>query len=382
MAAVLKRLQQQHDQLIEAIYHASVEPGKWQTVLAKLVELLDGISARLLFLDGTATAVRASHTVNVDPGYFRRYADYYMNVCPWRPELKHKPQGRLYSTFLDFTNDQNAFHRSEFYNDWARPQGIEHGIGGNVLATPDYTVQLLIQRSAKPGHFTREETVAVNRLLPHMRQALTLQQRLEEERHFRDSVNQARLKSYLPCIVLNTRLEIVHLDERVISSFAGLQELRIVNDKVVLRDAQLNGQLQRKLKECAAAAQGEWSHTGEGCVRLLAKGAPLELHLYPLHPAHDGVFKAGNHYVAVYINDPACHYPLNARLVRDGFGLSPAEMRLAEAICNGHSLDEFAAKNGTSLNTVRSQAKQIFAKTGVSRQVELPKCLMPYLVLR
>jgi DNA-binding CsgD family transcriptional regulator len=69
-------------------------------------------------------------------------------------------------------------------------------------------------------------------------------------------------------------------------------------------------------------------------------------------------------------------------MVRESFGLSPAELRLAEAICNGMSLDEFAANNGTSLNTVRSQAKQIFAKTGVRRQVELPKCLMPYLWLR
>ena len=382
MDAVLKRLQQHHDQLIETIYHAAVEPGKWQAVLAKLVELLDGLSARLLFLDGSATAVQASYTVNVDAGYLRRYADYYMSICPWWSELKHKPQGRLYSTYLDFTSDQNAFHRSEFYNDWARPQGIEHGIGGNVLATPDYTVQLLIQRSAKPGHFTREETTAVNRLLPHMRQALTLQHRLEKEQRFRECIHEARRRSYLPCIILNTQLEIVHMDERVMPSLAGWQELRIVNDKIVLRDEQLNGQLQRKLKSCAAAAQGEWSPLGRGYVRLQAKGAPLELHLYPLHPAHHGVFKDGNHYLALYINDTGSHYALNAWLVRESFGLSPAELRLAEAICNGLSLDEFAAKNGTSLNTVRSQAKQIFAKTGVRRQVELPKCLMPYLVLR
>ena len=380
MDAVLKRLQQHHDQLIELIYRAAVEPAEWEAVLACLVDLLEGRSARLLFLDGSATRVQASHTVNVDEGYFRQYAQHYMNVCPWRPELQHKPKGRIYSTYLEFSNDQKAYHRSEFYNDWARPQGIEHGVCGNVLATSDFAVQLLVQRTAGPGHFTREETAAINRLLPHMQKALMLQQRLSKDRQQRESVLAARQQSHLPCIVLDAQLAIVHIDERVIPLLARWPELHIINGKVVVRDERLNGLLQRQLKGCAAVAKGEWAQAG-GCVRMQDIGVPLELHLYPLHAAHNGLFGDGNPHVALYIHDPGTYYRLNERLVRESFGLSPTEIRLAEALCNGQSLDEFADRNGTTLNTVRSQAKQIFAKTGVRRQVELPKRLLPYLKL-
>ena len=53
------------------------------------------------------------------------------------------------------------------------------------------------------------------------------------------------------------------------------------------------------------------------------------------------------------------------------FELTPAECRVAEAIANGVSLNAFARQNGLSVHTVRNQLKTVFAKTGVSRQLEL-----------
>ncbi len=380
MSAV-KRLLKHYDQLVEIIYHSAVEPEEWQTLLSKLVELLGGCSACMLFLDGTAKSEHASYTVNLDEGYYRQYVDYYMNVSPWRLELQYKPKGRFYSTFLDFSHDQNFFHRSELYNDWARPQEIEHGLCANVVATQNFAVQLMVQRTSAPGHFTHEETEAMNALATHIRRALALQRRFEEEQRFHESMLQAKWRAYLPCILLNERLKVVHLDDAVTPLLAACPELRILHDKVSIRDERLNNQLQRHLKECAAAVCGQWMHAGE-CVRLQHPGGLLELHAYPIHPAYKGLFNNGGHYVALYLNDPKAHYTLNERLVREIFGISPAELRLAEAICNGQTIEEFAAKNGTTLNTVRSQLKQLFAKTGVSRQAEVPIRLLSYMLVK
>lgn len=381
MRSVLKRVQQQHNHFVEGIYHAAVEPSAWQTVLGQLVEVLDGRSARMLFMDGTATTVHASHTVNVDEGYLRQYVEHYVNACPWRPELRHKPKGRLYSTYLDFSNDQHVYHRSEFYNDWARPQGIEHGICGNVIATHDYAVQLLVQRTAEPGHFTREETDAVNRLLPHLQRALTLHYQMENDRRSRESIVRAKQRSSQPCIVLDEQLRVVHMDEAIPALLTRFHTLRIVRGRVSLDDSLLNSQLQRQLKGCAAAARGEWQQPGPG-MRLQTADGLLELHVYPIHPAHKGVFSDGDHYVALYLNDPGQRYALDEQLVRHYFGLSPTELRLAEALCNGQTLEEFALCNGTTLATVRTQSKQLLAKSGVRRQAEVVKRLMPYLRLK
>ena len=58
-------------------------------------------------------------------------------------------------------------------------------------------------------------------------------------------------------------------------------------------------------------------------------------------------------------------------MLRQVFGLSAAEARLAAAIARGRTLDEISHVEGTSRETLRSQLKAIFSKTDTSRQAEL-----------
>ena len=58
-------------------------------------------------------------------------------------------------------------------------------------------------------------------------------------------------------------------------------------------------------------------------------------------------------------------------VVARAFGLSPAETRLALLIGSGTSPAEAADELGISRETVRSQLKGVFAKTGTHRQAEL-----------
>lgn len=52
-------------------------------------------------------------------------------------------------------------------------------------------------------------------------------------------------------------------------------------------------------------------------------------------------------------------------------GLTRAEARLASLLAEGISLEEAAEALLVSIQTVRSQLKLVFAKTGVTRQAEL-----------
>ncbi len=58
-------------------------------------------------------------------------------------------------------------------------------------------------------------------------------------------------------------------------------------------------------------------------------------------------------------------------VLRTRFGLSPAEAQIAHAIANGTALRAIAAKRDTSIQTVRSQVKAIFRKTGATSQMRL-----------
>ena len=59
------------------------------------------------------------------------------------------------------------------------------------------------------------------------------------------------------------------------------------------------------------------------------------------------------------------------RLVRDLFGLTEAEAEISCELAQGRSLSEIARSVGVSVNTVRSQLKGIFAKTGTHKQIEV-----------
>ena len=59
------------------------------------------------------------------------------------------------------------------------------------------------------------------------------------------------------------------------------------------------------------------------------------------------------------------------RLVRELFGLTEAEAEISCELAQGRSLSEIARSVGVSVNTVRTQLKGIFAKTGTHKQIEV-----------
>ncbi len=61
--------------------------------------------------------------------------------------------------------------------------------------------------------------------------------------------------------------------------------------------------------------------------------------------------------------------------LRESFGLTPAETRLAARLKEGLTLKEASGELGVSINTVRNQLRAIFDKIGLSRQSDLIRAL-------
>jgi len=57
------------------------------------------------------------------------------------------------------------------------------------------------------------------------------------------------------------------------------------------------------------------------------------------------------------------------------FDLTPAEARITSLLIDGNSVDSISKMQSVSLNTVRTQLKSVFLKTGVDRQVDLVRLL-------
>ena len=75
----------------------------------------------------------------------------------------------------------------------------------------------------------------------------------------------------------------------------------------------------------------------------------------------------------VFIDDPAEPLVVNHDLLRQTYGLTSAEIRTAEVIVQGGTVEDVANIIGVSENTVHTQLKQIYAKTNVDSRARLVK---------
>jgi DNA-binding CsgD family transcriptional regulator len=99
-----------------------------------------------------------------------------------------------------------------------------------------------------------------------------------------------------------------------------------------------------------------------------------QLHLLPVRRHARDIFSGAAHiFVVTSVTNPKAPA---AHILHGLFDLSPAEARVAQKIVEGSSIEDIAAANNLSRETIRSQLKSVLTKTGTSRQAELVGLLM------
>lgn len=103
---------------------------------------------------------------------------------------------------------------------------------------------------------------------------------------------------------------------------------------------------------------------------IVRRGMPwLLIEAMPVTSAGNDLFEGCR--AILMVSDLAHPSITDKALLSIVFGLTNAEARLAAAICQGHDLNTAASAFGVSRQTLRSQLKAVFAKTGARRQAEL-----------
>lgn len=366
-----------HGRLFEQIFSTVTDPGAWSAVLRELIACTNSRSARLLVMNADATRVVSSLKENLDDSYHRQYTEYYVNACPWRPELRQKPPGRLYSTYLHFSCSQSDFLRSEFYNDWAGPQDIHHGVCGTIYQDADRTVQLLVQRTGGQGHYTEQDTAFINQVVPHLHHAFQLSGQIADRCARAEAIALAAEGETLPYFLLDYSLRVIHCSPGAEELLGEETPLTFGNGQIVSTDEFSNQRLQRLLRECLAAADSRAFHSSGGSLEVpRTDGAGLQLLVRPIHPDIPALTAKPAGYVVVYVYDPEAGITVDPECLRRLYTLSEAELRVAMAMLATTDPAEVAKRCFISLHTVRSHLKAIFAKTGAKSQADLMKRLL------
>ncbi len=356
--------------LLDSLYAGVGQGINWQDFLVRLVNSTGSRSARMLLTNLQADQVLSSVKVNIDDTEHRRYLDHYVNTCPWRLELAQKPKGQLYSTFLDFSCHQPEFYRTEFFNEWAGPQDIHHGICGTLFTMGAHKVQLLVQRTQGQGHYTREQLAQVNQFLPHLRQALRFEQIAADLSGRAQASVMASEARPLPFVLLDQQGKIVYLSPRC-ERLLQQPDIHCHNGRLAFREAAVE---QRFLQAFGQVAQGARHMAApEQMVHIRREQrASFSCFLTPVYPAlNDLALWEGAAYVAVYIYDPEQIIGVDYALLMRLFSLTDSEARVAGDIALGLDPQVIALRDGRSAHTVRAQLKAVFTKMRCNRQNQL-----------
>lgn len=118
----------------------------------------------------------------------------------------------------------------------------------------------------------------------------------------------------------------------------------------------------------ATTADGSIRGTISAALRPYSDAAPMMVDFLPLPQAASGPLAMGRVLLTIRDRKPRSG---DLGVLRDSFGLTPAESAIAMMVADGFSVSEIAASRRASPATVRTQLKAVFEKTGTRRQAEL-----------
>jgi DNA-binding CsgD family transcriptional regulator len=98
--------------------------------------------------------------------------------------------------------------------------------------------------------------------------------------------------------------------------------------------------------------------------------APYEVLVTPISDCTLGLNFDGP-LAAVFVRDPEARIVTPTDRLQSLYGLTSAEARLTQALLAGETLDMIADRGWVSRETLRSQLKAVFRKTGTSSQIGL-----------
>lgn len=359
-------------ELLGLLYEAVLAPEGFQAFIEACCSSFD-LKAVIVFVRNAQTQeARFLWTHGFDRRWLDSYALEYAPLDLLALQMAQLPIAAFYASNLDIPHPER-FPESRFYREWIVPQGVAYAAASNILREGPWLTQVFLQRSPHQPPFSRGEIETLNRLVPHMQRAFQMRHRFTDLQLGQNLLASSLDVLAMPTLLFNEFGRLAHCNRSADALLASRQTLWVEHGHLVTRDVEATRSLDLELSKALGAGQGQTSALN-GVVSLPRRGRmPLVLMLAPMR-LKDALRMRGA--ALLFVFDPEATPSITADTVRQLFGLSKREAELAAALCSGCTLDELAAERGTSINTVRSQLKSVFNKTGTSRQADLVSLLL------
>jgi DNA-binding CsgD family transcriptional regulator len=350
-------------QLLDLIYEAAAVPDMWPAVLDRLAQLAGGVGTFLITTDPRTLRWTSSESVKQLGLDFQEGGWHERNPRMERL-VSHRHAGfiREVDMFTDVEIEQDPT-----FQELLRPRGFGWAAGTVVQVPSNDMLAFSIERRFVDGPVEHEVIARLNALRPHLSRAALMSARLRLERAqgMADSLTTMGLPS---AVLLG--------DGKVVATSALFEQLggQIVTrafGRIALRNAAADA----LLSEAIENLNSDEFQFGAKSIAVPPEGedAAMIVHLVPVRRSAHDIF--GPAMGILVVTPLGSSQTLPDDLLNGLFDLSPAEIRAANGLLGGKTIDDLASEFGLSRETIRSQVKAVLAKTGTARQSDLASLL-------
>jgi DNA-binding CsgD family transcriptional regulator len=367
--------------LIAALYDAPLAEAGWSSVAPIMAEALVAPSCVFLMRDiGEGATPIIGRTGNWNDKAVSDYDAYYHSIDMWADGAIKVGVGK--PLLSEEVISSTEYARSEIFNEYAKNLGLRCCIG--ITAEVDSNVLAIVgvQRSSFARPFDADDKRALALILPHFTRAMQLHRRLV-------ALDKARQVDAAALEALSLGVMVVTASGQLVYANAVATAVLRIGEGLTTRFGQLHAQdrakdgvLRQMINSATGTPQGVLNGGAGGVLALpRPQGQPLTLLVCPMRPGAIGLLP-GQPAAMIFIgSSDSCATPRQAVLA-SLWGLTPAEARLAAAVLTGDRLEACSQRLGISLNTAKTQLKQVYAKSGYSGQAELLRAVLANPVLR
>lgn len=367
--------EQQVLDLIGRIYDAALDASYWPAVLQDLVRLTHSNTGNLAEFDLATGSTRPIAAIDMPAKGFSDYETYYWQQDIWTPKPGTFEVGRAYSS--QHTIDDHVLLRSGFYHDWMKPMRLFYGMGGIPLVEGRKMLLIGVHRPwSRQRAYGDQDVGLLQQLFPHFKRALQIRHRIEQTVVERNAL--AETTDHLPrgiftfnargCLLWTNRTgKVICRQADGLSSQRG--QLTAALPIETQRLHQLIGE---------ALRTGNGSATDAGNSMLISRPSGRRSYVVLVSPLRAGQRRINDRQpsAVVFVSDPERAPELPAARLTRIYGLTPTEAQLALQVAGGQDLREITAISRRTMNTVRTQLKQVFQKTGTKRQAQLMRLVL------
>lgn len=360
---------------VDSIYAAATNDFNWGQSLEHVCNFIGARAADLNIFDPAKLQYLAFHPARVDPFVLRYITDYMADITRSNPRIDaiYLPMEENTIRADSDVWSESELRRMPFFADFLRPWGTYDSLHTWVRRSRDGRplIALALHFDRKNCPPQNEHRQRLGMLIPHLRRALATEERLQSALLQLGILSEALDHVSEPVALLDQRGRIRSANQ------AALELLRLGNgmslshdQRVLFSETSARSAFAKALAQCARPIllmSGKAAPPAQVIARRPGK-PPLIVTLQPVATKRQEV---GGDVAVMFISNPAFKTPNNTPALCAAYGLTPAEARLAQALCDGSTLKNYADTHQVSYETARTYLRRIFEKTGAKRQSEL-----------